>query len=108
MQPRFNNIGRFFNGLLQGALPDDSDTPAKLDKHLRMARVSVYISLKFLCPEIAVGLGCRCVSTPLMSVPITAMNEYHSLVFWQHNVRDAGEGLHMKPIPEALCKKAGT
>lgn len=108
MQPFFDNLGSAFDGMFQGALPDDSDTPLKLRKHLHVACVPVDISLKLLFPEIAVGLRCRCVPASLMSVPKAAVNEYHSPVFWEHKVGYPGKGLHMKSIPEALCKKAGT
>lgn len=108
MQPFFDNLGGAFDGMFQGAFPDDSDAPAKLGKHLRVACVPVDISLKFLFPEIAIGLGCRCIPASFMSVPKAAVNEHHGPVFWEHKVGCPGKGLHMKSIPEALRKKAGT
>lgn len=108
MEPFFDNLGGAFDGMFQGAFPDDSDTPAKLRKHFRMPHVSFDVPLKFLSPEIAVGLGRRCIPTALVSVPKAAVDEYYSSVFWKHKVGRSRKGLHMKAIPETLRKEAGT
>ena len=108
MQPFFDSSRGAFDGMFQGTFPDNSDAPAELGKHLYVTRVPADICLKFFYPEIAVGLGRRCIPAPFMPVLEAAVNEDHSPVFWEHEVGRPGKGLYMESITEAFGKKMGT
>ncbi len=107
MQPFVNNLGSPFDGVLQGAFPDNSNTPSKIGKHLHMPRVPSDIPLELLAPEFAVGLRHRGIPASVMPVPKAAMHKYHCPVFGEHYVRNTRQRLDMKPIPKAPRKKAG-
>lgn len=85
-QPFIHGPYRFVNRVLQRTLPNDSHTPAEVTKHGDVAFVSVDVSLEFLLPEICICLRKGSVSTAFMPVPKTAVNEYYSLVFREHEI----------------------
>lgn len=107
MQPLLNDPDCVLDRVLQGALPNDAHTPATLAKHCRMACVPVDISLEFLLPEFCVCLWDGGVSTALVPVPETAMNEYHGPVFRKHQIGRARQISDMKPVPKSPGKKTG-
>lgn len=72
-----------------------------------MAPVAIDISLEFLPPELFIGPGSGCVAAALMSVPETAMDEYHRPVLWEHKVGGARQLPHMKSISKPTGEKKG-
>lgn len=52
---------------------------------------------EFVGPELPVAMGGGCAFASLVPVPEAAMDEHHSLVFRQDDVRLAGEGGNIEP-----------
>lgn len=107
MQPLINRLRCFLDRVLQGAFPNDGCAPAKSTEQLYMAPVPIDISLKFLPPEILIGPRSGCVAAPFMSVPETAVDEYHRPVLREHKVGGAGQLFRMKSIPQPSGKEKG-
>lgn len=108
MQPLLYSLRRVFDRVLQSALPDDGHSPAKCAEHLCMAPVASDILLEFLPPEVLIALGGGCVAAAFMSVPETAVDEYHRPVLWKHKIWGARQRSHMKSIPKPFGEKNGT
>lgn len=108
MQPLLNCLRRIFDRMLQSTFPDNSHAPAKSVEHFCMTSVAVDIPLEFLPPELLVGSGSGCVAATFMSVPETAVDEYHRPVFREHKVRGTGQRSHMKSISKPSGEKKGT
>lgn len=72
-----------------------------------MAAVASDISLKFLLPEIFIGLRSGCVAAAFMSVPETAVHKHHCSALREHKVGGTGQPPHMKSISKTFGEKKG-
>lgn len=107
MQPLLHRLCSVFDRMFQSAFPDDSHAPAKGAEHFRMMPVAINIPLEFLLPEFLIGPGSGCVAAAFMSVPKTAMDEYHRSVLRKHKVWGARQLPHMKSISKPSGEKKG-
>lgn len=108
MQPLIHSHYCVIYRMLDGALPDDSYTPAKGVKSLDMTPVAFNIAQEFLSPELLVGLGSGCVSAAFVPVPKASVNKHNCTVLWKHKIRGARQFLHMKSISKSSGEKTGT
>jgi len=107
MQPLLNRLRSVLDRMLQRAFPDDCHAPAKRVEHLHMAPVAIDIPLKFLPPELFVGLGRGCVAAAFMPVPETTVDEHHRPVLREHKIGGAWQLAHMKSISKPSGEKKG-
>jgi hypothetical protein len=68
------------------AFPDDGNSPALIDQHMDVSRISRNVLLKLLQPELRVGFWCCGVAAALMTMPKAAVNKYHSMMFSKDKV----------------------
>ena len=107
MQPLFNRTGSFFKRMFQGTLPDNGYPPVESLECIHVSSITLDISLKLLCPEVSICMWHGRISAAFMTMPETAMNEYHSLVLGEHHVRGTRKFSDMEPIPESSGEKSG-
>ena len=107
MQPLFNRTGSFFKRMFQGTLPDNGYPPVESLECIHVSSITFDISLKLLCPEVSICMWHGRISAAFMTMPETAMNEYHSLVLGEHHVRGTRKFSDMEPIPESSGEKSG-
>jgi len=107
MQPLANRLCSIIERMFQSAFPNYGHAPSQIEQNIHMLSVAIDVLLKFMSPELFVGLRGCCVSAALMSVPEAAVHKNHSLVFGKHKVGRAGQFSHMKSITESSGKKAG-
>lgn len=108
MQPLFDCPCSILSRMLQGALPDDGHAPAKSLEHGRMTPVALDICLQFVPPELLVGSGRGRVTTAVVSMPETAVDEHRRLVLGKYKIRRSGQLSDMKSIPKSFGKKKGS
>lgn len=107
MQPLLNDLCRMIDGLLERTLPDDGYTPPEIAKRCYVTGVPVDISLQLFPPKVCICPWCGCISAALVPMPKAAMNEHHSPVLREHEVRGAGKASNMQPVAEPTGKKMG-
>jgi hypothetical protein len=74
------------NILFQDTLPNYDYSPSSVGKNLLVSNISILIFLKFLHPEFGTRCWGGCVSTSLVSMPETAIDENNGLVFFQDKI----------------------
>lgn len=107
MQPLLNRSCSLLDRMLQRALPDGGDTPAKSPERLRVSPVTIDIFLELLLPEHLVGSRSGGIATAFVSMPEAAVDENHRTVLRKHKVRGAGQLSDMKSISESPGEKKG-
>jgi hypothetical protein len=84
---------------LEGALPHDSDPPAKDIQSGQGHSITPPVALDFLAPEFDAGTG-PSEQVAVMAVPEAAMHEQNRAMLWQNHVWPAGKPAIMKAIAE--------
>lgn len=107
MQPFLNRTCSFYKRMLQCTLPDNGHSPVKSLEGIHVSSVALDVSLELLPPEVAIRSRHGRESATVMSMPETAMDEYHSPVLREHDVRGARKFPDMESIPESSREKNG-
>ena len=94
--------------LLQLALPNHQYVPASIDKFFSLMFVSLDISVEFFFPKISSSLWSRGITTAMMPVPETTMNEYYGFILGKHYIWFPNHLADIFPEPESSGKQSFT
>jgi hypothetical protein len=83
------------------AFPYFQNAPTKRLQPSARLSIPFYVAQQFRFPEFAVCRWKTGLSTSLMLVPKTAVNEYYRIPLGKHHVRSAGQVATVKPIAQA-------
>lgn len=91
--------------VFQFALPDNEYSPTLSDEGGDILFIAGSVFFYLFAPERGIGLGQNKKRTPLMPMPETTVDEYHTLVFWKDNVRAACQTPVIGPISEPFFEQ---
>lgn len=85
---------------LHRTFPHNSHPPVSRQQPVMREHVAAHVVRDFGKPECGSGFRC-CGQVAVVSVPEAAIDENHRFVFWQNNVRAAGQRFHVQTESEA-------
>ena len=92
----------FDHGRFQLTFPDHDHVPAGIPQNAVILLVSGFVCADLVLPEFDIRFRHAEFAAAVVSVPETAVDEDHGLVFPQNDVGSAGDVLHVEAVADAV------